>query len=306
MPMSIPDFQTLFLPVLKLSSTGEIHSKDAVSKLSDEFNLTEDERQTTVPSGSMTLMKNRVVWATTYLVKAGLVVRPQRGYFTATDRGKEVLSEHPEKINVKFLRQFPEFETFRTLKKPKESDSSVVQTDDVVLATPEERIGVAYEEITDEIKSELLSKVLQSSPAFFEKLIVKLLVAMGYGGSSEDAGKHIGKSGDEGVDGVIDEDQLGLDIIYIQGKRYAPENTIGRPEIQKFAGSLMGLGSNNGVFFTTSSFSTHAYDYAQNVTQRIILVDGEKLTSLMLEHNVGVRANQTIELKKIDEDFFME
>ena len=203
------------------------------------------------------------------------------------------------------LRQFSEFVEFQG---GQVTDGGLGSDEDVEIVdtTPEERIGSAYGEIVSDIKSELLSKVLGSSPEFFEQLIVRLLVSMGYGGSEYQAGRHLGKSGDGGVDGVINEDKLGLDLIYVQAKRYSPENTIGRPEIQNFAGSLIGFGAHKGVFVTTSSYSKPACEYAKNVPQRIILIDGEKLTSLMLEYNVGVRINQVIELKKINEDFFLE
>ena len=303
--MATPDYQTLMLPTLKVGATGVVHLKDATDILSNEFDLSEEERRKVLPSGNMATIRNRVAWAITYLVKAELLARPKRGYFTITERGKKVLSENPDKINNKFLEKFPEFLEFKNKKKG--NDESLVTTiDDVTSATPEERIGLAYSEITAEIKSEILAKVLDGSPEFFEKLIVNLLVSMGYGGSSIDAGKHLGKSGDGGIDGVINEDKLGLDLIYVQAKRYAPGNTIGRPEIQKFAGSLIGKGANKGVFVSTSTFSHHADEYAETVPQRIILIDGEKLTTLMLEHNVGVRVHQSIELKRIDEDFFIE
>jgi restriction system protein len=293
------------LPVLKYGSDGVISLKDATSKASDEFQLTEEERLETIPSGQDSLIKNRTGWAVTYLVKANLLHRPKRGHFTITGKGKDVLASNPESINRKYLEQFPEFVTF--LKKKNVTKSS--EAADIVTAitsTPEERIGIAHEEITSEIESELMSKILDASPEFFERVIVSLLVSMGYGGSHGQAGEHLGKSGDGGVDGVINEDKLGLDLIYVQAKKYAPENSVGRPAIQAFAGSLLGFGATKGVFVTTSSFSKHAYEYASGVPQRIILIDGEKLTSLMLENNVGVRVNRTIELKKIDEDFFIE
>lgn len=292
------------LPALKLGATGEIQLKDAIETLADEFHLTPEERDHLLPSGNMTTIRNRVAWAVSYLVQAKLLQRPKRGYFTVSERGKQVLTNPPAKIDIKFLEQYPEFLEFRSKKKSPDTPSVTVDSDES--ATPEERIDTAYTEITAALKDELLDKVLEASPTFFEKLIVKLLVSMGYGGSSSEAGKHIGKSGDDGVDGVIDEDKLGLDIIYIQAKRFAPENTVSRPDIQKFAGSLMGKGASKGVFVTTSSFSKQAIEYVERVPQRLILIDGERLVSLMIENNVGVRVNRAVELKKIDEDFFME
>ncbi len=302
--MAIPDYETLMLPMLRYGNEGVVSFRDAVSKASNEFNLTDEEREERIPSGQESIIRNRTGWAITYLVKANLLHRPKRAHFTLTDKGKEILAGNPGVMSTKFLEQFPEFIAFRKRRKEKPPQSE--GQPEPGLTTPEERIGVAYDEILSETTAELLTKVLESSPEFFERLIVELLVSMGYGGSVEQAGKHLGKSGDGGVDGVINEDKLGLDLIYIQAKRYAPENTVGRPEIQKFAGSLMGMGANKGVFVSTSSFSGHAYDYADSVPQRIILIDGDKLTFLMLENNVGVRVNRTIHLKKIDEDFFME
>ncbi len=304
--MPIPDYQTLMLPTLKLGATGEIQLREGITALSNEFNLTDEEREHLLPSGTMTTIRNRVAWSVSYLVKAGLLKRPKRGFFTITERGQSVLSNPPEKITAKFLKQYPEFIEFIGKKNEKTVSDDDATNDSDSSKTPEERIGLAYQEITADIKSELLSKILDSSPAFFETLIVNLLVAMGYGGSSVEAGKHLGKTGDGGIDGVIKEDKLGLDMIYVQAKRYNPENSIGRPAIQGFAGSLIGFGANKGVFVTTSSFSKHAHEYVDSVPQRIILIDGEKLTSLMMENNVGVRLHQSVELKRIDEDFFMD
>lgn len=304
--MPIPDYQTLMLPALRLGNTGEIQLKDGIEILSDEFNLTEEERQHLLPSGKMPTIRNRVAWAITYLVKAGLLKRPKRGLFTITEKGKSVLLNPPDKINLKFLKQYPEFVTFVGKKSEKTVTGEDTGNASESTETPEERIDSAYLEITADVKSELLAKILDASPAFFETLIVNLLVSMGYGGSVAEAGKHLGKSGDGGIDGVIKEDKLGLDMIYIQAKRYAVDNVVGRPSIQGFAGSLIGLSANKGVFVSTSSFSKHAYEYVETIPQRVILIDGEKLTSLMLENNVGVRLHQSIELKRIDEDFFME
>lgn len=302
--MAIPDFQSLMLPALNLSTTGEIKLADAVEKLSNQFDLSDDEREHMLPSGNMTTIRNRVAWAVTYLFQARLIQRPRRGYFTVTDRGAQVLDNPPDRIDIQFLEQYPEFVEFRYKRKspkPKNDEVEITSAD-----TPEEQIDNAYEEISSALRDELLSKVLDSSPEFFERTIVKLLVAMGYGGSYDQAGMHLGKSGDGGVDGVINEDKLGLDLIYVQAKRYAPENSVGRPAIQAFAGSLIGFGASKGVFVTTSSFSKQARDFAEGIPQRMILIDGEMLTSLMLENNVGVRVQRTVDIKKIDEDFFVD
>lgn len=303
--MPIPDYETLMLPMLRYGSESVVSFRDAVTRASAEFALTEDEQQETIPSGTEPLIKNRTGWAITYLVKANLLHRPKRAHFTITERGKQVLAESPANLGRKYLEQFPEFLAFLN-KKSEKAEPATGDGSEPSLATPEERIGQAYGEITADLRSELLEKVLEASPEFFERVVVNLLVAMGYGGSVEQAGHHLGKSGDGGVDGVINEDKLGLDLIYIQAKRYAPGNVIGRPEIQKFAGSLIGMGATKGVFVTTSSYSAHAHEYANGVPQRLILIDGDKLTSLMMDHNVGVRVHRKIELKKIDEDFFLE
>ena len=262
--MPIPDYETLMLPMLKYGQEGVISFKAAVARAADDFQLSDDERQQTIPSGTEPLIKNRTGWAITYLVKANLLYRPKRAHFTITDKGKEVLASSPAAISRKYLEQFPEFMHFLNKKKAT-SSAGVTEPENASATTPEERIGIAHDEITAEIESELITKILDSSPEFFERVIVSLLVAMGYGGSYEQAGEHLGKSGDGGVDGVINEDKLGLDVIYVQAKRYAPDNSIGRPAIQAFAGSLLGLGANKGVFVTTSSFSKHAYEYARGV-----------------------------------------
>lgn len=302
--MAIPDFQTLMLPTLQISSTGDVPQKVAINQLSDQFGLTTEDRAEMLPSGTMTTIKNRVAWAISYLFQAKLVSRPARGVFTITERGKKVLQNPPERIDIKFLEQYPEFVDFRYKRKSKKT--SPKENDVTSAETPEEQIDNAYAEISGALRDELLAKVLESTPEFFERTIVKLLVSMGYGGSYEQAGEHLGKSGDGGVDGVINEDKLGLDLIYVQAKRYAPENSIGRPAIQAFAGSLIGFGATKGVFVTTSSFSKQARDFAHGIPQRIILIDGEMLTSLMLENNVGVRIHRFLEIKKIDEDFFSD
>ncbi|MCS1411757.1 MAG: Mrr restriction system protein [Verrucomicrobia subdivision 3 bacterium] len=304
--MAIPDFQSFILPVLKLGAKKATQLNEAVKILADEFGLTQEERAQLLPSGGITTVKGRVGWAVTYLVKAKLLIRPKRGYFTATERGKAALSKPSAKIDCKFLEQYQEFREFKTHKSPSAplatSDTGTDESE-----TPEERIEHAYAEVAAAIKAELLSKVQQASPEFFEQLIVKLLISMGYGGLDEEAGKHLGKSGDGGVDGVINEDKLGLDQIYFQAKRYASDHPISRSDVQAFVGSLANKATaNKGVFVTTSSFSRQTREYAKSVPVSIILIDGEKLTDLMFKYNVGVQINRSIELKKIDEDFFLE
>jgi len=302
--MPIPDYQTLMLPVLQIASSGEeINLSKATTEISGKFNLSEVEQEEMLPSGTQSVIKNRMGWAVTYLVKANLLKRTRRSHFQITERGSEVLATNPNEINKKYLEQFQEFVEF-TNKKNKGSGNST--DEETAPITPEERISEAFTEISDELKSDLLNRVLEATPEFFEVLIVKLLVEMGYGGSTQEAGEHLGKSGDGGIDGVIKEDKLGLDKIYVQAKRYAIDNKIGRPAIQAFTGSLVGFGANKGVFVTTSTFSSQAHEYVDQIPQSIILIDGDMLTKLMIENNVGVRLHQSIELKRIDEDFFIE
>lgn len=303
--MAIPNYQTLRLPVLKLGVHGEVKLSDAVELISDEFGLTAEERKERVSSGSAIKIKMRVSWAVTTLFQAKLLERPRRGYFTITSRGRKVLASPPVKISRKFLMQFQEY---ADIYGNKSSRASPADVDEGEPSTPEEQIDSAYAEITAALRRELLDKVLAGTPEFLEQLIIKLFVKMGYGGSLENAGKHVGGSGDEGIDGIIKEDKLGLDLIYLQAKRYEPGrpgSSIGRRAIQEFVGSLVGKGATKGIFVTTSRFTKDAKDYVEkNKSQRLILIDGEKLADLMLEHDVGVRKSYTVELKKIDEDFF--
>jgi restriction system protein len=308
--MSIPDFETLMRPLLALCKNSEVAIRDCIDQLAEQFALSADERAQRLPSGTETVFANRVHWARTYMGKAGLLERTGRGRYRATQRGLEVLAKYPERIGTKVLRQFPEFVEFYTAKpKPKEGLVPEQQAGTVFAAeksTPEERIDAAYSEITRQLRSNLLDQVIHGSPAFFEKVVVDLIVAMGYGGSREDAARRLGRSGDEGIDGVVNEDPLGLDVVYIQAKRYAPGNVIGREKIQQFAGSLIGRGASKGVFVTTSRFTSSAIEYAEKIPQRLILIDGEQLTELMVRYGVGVRTEQKIEVRKIDLDYFSE
>ncbi|MCL6559753.1 MAG: restriction endonuclease, partial [Firmicutes bacterium] len=245
---------------------------------------------------------NRVGWARTYLKKAGLLESTRRGYFRITERGLEVLKKSPSRIDVHFLEQFAEFREFRMLRHKKEDEDTTEA--ELSVSTPEEVLESAYKQLRDNLANELLQQIKASSPSLFEKLVVELLVKMGYGGSRQDAGKAIGKSGDEGIDGIIKEDRLGLDIIYIQAKRW--ENTVGRPEVQKFAGALQGQRARKGIMITTSSFSQEAQDYASRIDNKIVLIDGERLAQLMIDHNLGVSSVAAYEIKKIDSDYFTE
>ncbi|MCH8106404.1 MAG: restriction endonuclease [Proteobacteria bacterium] len=303
--MAIPDYQTLLLPVLKLAADGEEHKfSQAVEELTEEFNLSTEERNELLPSGSQAVFNNRVGWARTYLKQAGLLASPKRGFFTITQLGTELLAANPAKIDISVLERYPEFIEFKNRKKEKSEYESQLEipTEQDSTLTPEDSLASAYNQLRLALESEVLSSVKKASPSFFERLVVDLLVKMGYGGSRQDAGKALGKSGDGGIDGTINEDRLGLDVIYIQAKRW--EGPVGRPEIQKFAGALQGQRARKGVFITTSSFTKEAIEYASLIESKIILIDGEHLSRLMVEHNVGVSTVGRYEVKKLDSDYF--
>ncbi len=292
------------LPLLKLAGDGEIHKfRSAVEELGNYFNLTLEERRELLPSGKQPTFDNRVGWARTYMTKAGLLQSPKRGLFQITVRGKEVLSKNLIKIDKNYLEQFPEFIELQQLKKPLEKPESIINDSDGN-TNPEENLENAYQILRTELGAEILKNIKSCTPDFFEQLVVDLLVKMGYGGSRKEAGEALGKSGDEGIDGIIKEDRLGLDIIYLQAKRW--ENVVGRPEIQKFAGALEGQRANKGIFITTSNFSKEAKNYANNINKKIILIDGIQLVDYMIDHNVGVTTEAVYELKIIDLDYFSE
>src|SRR5262249_3837585 len=308
--MSIPDYQALMLPLLKRAALGETPVLEAEKQMGEEFGLTPEERGQLLPSGKQRVLHNRAHWAKFYLMKAGLVAFPRRGTFVATDAGRALLARNPSRIDVDLLRQYPSFEEFYrgdqagTEQIPATAIASPAASA-TPPSTPEEQIERAFLTIQSALRTELLQRISQNTPAFFEELIIDLLVVMGYGGSRPDAAAQLGRSGDGGVDGVINEDRLGLDRVYLQAKRYA-ENAVGRPEVQKFVGSLVGMGATKGVFVTTSKFSGEAIEYARHLSQRVILIDGQRLAELMIEHNVGVRLNRAVEFKQIDENFFEE
>ncbi|MBN1816008.1 MAG: restriction endonuclease [Sedimentisphaerales bacterium] len=298
--MPIPDYQQFMLPLLEIAGDGKEHRLlDTIEILSDRFHLTEEEKNSLLPSGTQKVIYNRVSWARTYLQKSKLLEFPRRGYFKITDRGHKILQNKPEKIDYNFLEQFSEFREFKSAKN---KSNETIKEEGISEKNPEESLELAYEDLNQELAQELLETVKNSSPLFFEKLVIDLLIRMGYGGSRKDAGKAIGKSGDEGIDGTINEDRLGLDVIYVQAKRW--ENVVSRPEIQKFAGALQGQRAKKGIFITTSKFSTEAQDYVRNIDSKIILIDGEILTKLMIEHNVGVSTVSSYEVKKLDLDYF--
>jgi len=305
--VAIPDYQTLMLPVLKLAADGAEHKfSHAVELLAEEFFLSTEERNELLPSGSQAVFNNRVGWARSYLKQAGLLSSPKRGFFTITPKGAALLSKNPERVDISILEQYPEFLEFRNRKKDKGENEKPEETSVVSASsqTPEDALASAYSTLRKDLESEILSSVKEASPSFFERLVVDLLVRMGYGGNRQDAGKALGKSGDGGIDGIINEDRLGLDVIFIQAKRW--ESTVGRPEIQKFAGALQGQRARKGVFITTSSFTKEAQEYASLIESKIILIDGDHLSRLMAEHNIGVSTVGQYEVKKLDSDYFNE
>ncbi len=305
--MAIPDYQTIMLPLLKSAADKKQYLlKDLVAILAQHFQLTEEELNELLPSGSALLFANRVGWARTYLKKAGLLDSPQRGYLIITDRGLKVLAKKPEKIDNTLLKQFPEFLEFQNLKRDGTESVTGGQGSSYDKETPEETIEVAYQNIRQSLAQELLDTVQKMSPSFFERLVVELLVKMGYGGSLKDAGKAVGKTGDEGIDGTIKEDKLGLDIIYIQAKRWRADNVVGRPELHKFVGALAGQGAKKGIFITTSSFTKEAESYTPRNETKIVLIDGVLLAQLMIDYNIGVSAQRSYEVKKLDNDYFEE
>ena len=307
--MAIPDYQELMLPLLRLAASGTEHKfRDAVEQLAAEYKLTNDDRAAMLPSGTAPVFDNRVGWARTYLKQAGLLESPRRGIFRISGDGKTLLQEKPTKIDISLLHKYPKFREFLSRKREdRESQAETgrearQESENDLSATPEDSLANAYSRLRKGLEADLLEQVKKLSPSFFERLVVDLLVRMGYGGNRADAGRAIGRSGDDGIDGIINEDKLGLEVIYIQAKRW--DATVGRPEIQKFAGALQGQRARKGIFITTSEFSREAEDYAARIDSRIILINGEKLTSLMFDHNVGVTATGVYELKKLDSDYF--
>jgi restriction system protein len=303
--MAIPDYQMIMLPLLRLAAQGEKRVADVEQEIADRFGLTGEERNQLLPSGKQRVLHNRIHWAKFYMGKAGLLDSPRRGVFVASALGRALLSETPTRIDVERLLQYPGFQAFYYPDPEVEDRTGVPERRlDRDPGTPEEQIETAVLTLQSGLRTDLLARILENSPQFFEGVIVDLLVAMGYGGNRRDAAKRLGGSHDGGVDGVIDEDRLGLDRVYVQAKRYASGSSVGRPEVQSFVGSLVGLGAHKGVFVTMSSFSQAAVEFVRHLSQRVILIDGQRLSDLMIEHNVGVRVSRTVEVKRLDEDFF--
>lgn len=302
----IPDFQTLMLPFMQHIKDGKEHSTtETHDSLAKHFNLTDEDLNQYLPSGNQKTFYNRVFWAKAHLKMAGLLENTKRGHFIITDKGKEVLSKNPSIINLKFLKQFPEYIENTGKSKNDDKTSNVEPDIDIESsATPEEILESNYLKVRKNLALEILSKIKSCSPAFFENLVVELLVKMGYGGTIKEAGKSIGRSGDEGIDGIIKEDRLGLDIIYIQAKRW--ENVVGRPEIQKFVGALAGQGAKKGVFITTARFTSDAREYQPKNETKIVLIDGDQLADLMIDFDLAVTTTHKFTIKRIDNDYFEE
>lgn len=304
--MPIPDYQTLMLPLLRFASDGNDHTtREAVEVLANEFQLTSVERTELLASGQQAIFNNRVGWANSYLKKAGLLESPRRGALRITGRGIEILGENPPRIDVRFLERFPEFIAFRDA--PRNTRGTEITEAVVAITTeqtPEEALELAHQSLRLSLAQDILSRILSCSPTFFERLVVELLVKMGYGGSRRDAGERIGQSGDGGIDGIIKEDRLGLDTIFIQAKRW--QGAVGRPEIQKFVGALQGQRAKKGVFITTSFYTAEAIDYASRIDTKVVLIDGQLLANLMMDFDVGVSVSASYIVKRIDSDYFEE
>lgn len=298
--MAIPDYQTIMLPLLKIAGDGKEHSlSEVIENLAQTFALSSEERKELLSSGRQAKFDNRVGWARTYMKKAGLLESTGRGKLRITDRGMEVLKSNPTNINANFLKQYPEFLEFQNISK---QDNKQSEKDEETDQTPEEILEQSYLALRTELAQELLERIKKCSPKFFETLVVDLLVAMGYGGSRKDAGQAVGQSGDGGIDGIIKEDKLGLDVVYIQAKRW--EGTVGRPVVQAFAGSLEGQRARKGVMITTSQFSQEAKDYVKIIEKKIVLIEGELLAQLMIDHGLGVTEVASYTVKKVDMDYF--
>lgn len=298
--MPIPDFQTVMLPLLEMAGDGKVRAMAEYRKaLAERFHLSAEEREELLPSGRQPVFNNRVAWASVYLQRAGLLTRPQRGHYQITERGKDVLKAKPKRIDIKFLQKYPEFNAFRERSKEKKPSQETTDGE-----TPEETLETSYQQLRDALALEIIDQVKSCTPQFFERLVVELLVNMGYGGSMRDAGMAVGKGGDEGIDGIIKEDRLGLDLIYLQAKRW--DGTVGRPEVQKFVGALHGKHARKGVFITTGTFAKGALDYATGIDPKVVLIDGKRLAELMIDFDVGVSTRATYKVKRIDTDYFNE
>jgi len=301
----IPDFQTLMRPLLDELSDGSVRrTRDLVGAMSDRFDLPEEERAAMLPSGKQRRMDNRVNWSISHLFQAGLVDRPARGQVTITAAGRDVLAAHTDRVDMSVLRGFDSYREFRSRSTARDAaGASLLGAEpEADASSPQDLLAQAVTENRAAVGGELLKRALALSPTEFERLVVRLLEQMGYGRSG--MVEHSGRSGDAGIDGIISQDPLGLDRIYLQAKRYAPDQSVQRPAIQGFVGALMGAQGDRGVFITTSSFSSGARTEADRVNARIELIDGPRLAELMLRHGVGVQPETTVTLHQLDEDFF--
>jgi restriction system protein len=308
--MPIPDFESLMLPYLELLHDGQEHGiQDVISQLSIRFNLTDEERYQRSPNSPNIIFNNRVGWAKTYLKKARLIENPHRGIVKISDRGLQILTENPQRIDIHYLSRFPEFMSFYmdSVEFPEENPSST-QTSNIPInpniLTPSEQLEQSYQDIRSELADDLLEHVLNCSPRFFEHLVIDLLLKMGYGGFRDDAAQMTPRSHDGGIDGIINEDKLGLDVIHLQAKRWS--GNVGRPEVQTFVGSLEGFRANKGIFITTSDFTSEAQEYVKTINKKVILINGKKLTQLMIDHGVGVTEIVSYVVKRVDNDYFIE
>ena len=302
----IPKYEEIMLPYLEFLADGKEYGlSETHDALAELFNLPDEELRELLPSGRQKIFRNRVGWAGTYLKKAGLLTSPKRAHFRISEKGLSLLKEKPTEITAKLLTRYDDFVEFQSIKKVKKDKSDLVQSSiDVAAQSPEESLEYAYQKLHSELSIELLNLIKSCSPDFFEKLVIDLLIKMGYGGSRREAGQAMGKSGDGGIDGIINEDKLGLDVIYLQAKRW--ENTVPVKEIRDFTGALASKKAKKGIFITTSSFPNSVYEFVTQVEYKIILIDGERLAELMIEHGVGLSTINTYNVKTIDSDYFEE
>lgn len=294
------------LPVLKSAANGAVNISDVVNKLADEMHISDEDRKIKISSGS-SLLYGRVSWAKTYLLQAGLLESVGRGLFKATNEGLSLLSKNPKEINNKTLEKYPSFNAFKKRsKKSKDNTSNIIEASDLDELSPEEAIHQSLENLNSSLANELITRILKANPTFFENLIIKLLIAMGYSNNTDEGWEHTGKTGDDGIDGVINQDVLGVDKIYIQAKRYADNHSVTAGDLRNFIGALDMCRAVKGVFVTTSSFTADAKNTVKKASKNIVLIDGAQLTQLMIKYSVGCKTKETINIQKIDEDFFEE
>lgn len=303
--MPIPDYQTTMLPLLKFMSDEKEHNvRDMIDHLADVFQLSTQERRQLLPSGNDIAFDNKVKWSRLYLGKAGLLESTRRGHWRVTESGLKVLSQNPPRVDVKLLEQLPQYREWKMTFSRETKKEPVDRLKVIEEQTPEEALEYGYQQMRDDLRQQLLKEVTNVSPAFFEKLVVELLVKMGYGGTVRDAARIVGRTGDEGIDGVIKEDRLGLDTIYVQAKRW--QGVVGRPKLMEFVGALKGQKANKGVFITTSRFTGDAIDYVSKVDSKVVLIDGDQLADLMIDFHIGVSPFITYEIQRLDSDYFAE